>query len=385
MKRFVRFWLVLFVAATLVVAHPTAASPQLIDLGTLGGDYTSAWDINNRGQVVGSSSLTGGLIPGSSSVDYTTVRAFLWENGDMINLGTGGGVSSYARAISDSGKIVGAVIDSLEPRQQRIFLWENGVMTILEGLGGDISFAEDINNRGQIAGSSTDSEGRSHAAFWQNGQFISLETPGEVYSRAFSVSESGQVLVIWQDGLGFHTFVWKDGKRTDLGTLGGCCTYAQNQSDSGLVAGWSRTDSDEGHAFLWKNGKMTDLGKPPGRSVANVTGVNNAGQILVNGWAPGLPGQAFVWERGAYRPLETPQGAHSSAQGINEKGQVHGYVTDNIGFSLAAVWDSKGKLTVLGKLGGRSSGTIDINSRGQVLGWSETDSVSIRSFIWDGK
>lgn len=386
MKRYIRIWLVLFIAAVLAVSQAAAAYPQLIDLGTLGGDYTSAEDLNNRGQVVGSSSLTGGLIPGSSSVDYTQVRAFLWEKGEMINLGTAGGVSSAARAVSDSGKIAGFVVDSLEPRQQRAFLWENGVMTILAGLGGDISYAEDINNRGQIAGSSTDEEGRYHAVLWQSGQLISLETPGEVYSRAFAISEAGQVLVVWRDVLDeHHTFVWKNGKRTDLGTLGGCCTYAQHMSDSGLVAGSSITASGKGSPFLWKNGRMTDLGLPEGYTQASVGGVNNAGQVVVNATAAWRPNQAFVWERGAYRPLETPPGAHSYAQGINEKGQVYGYVTDDIGFMLAAAWDSKGSLTVLGKLGGRSSGTIASNNRGQVLGWSETDSISIRSFIWEGR
>jgi len=72
-----------------------------VDLGTLPGGYASiAWDINNRGQIVGQSNAMIGIA--------NRDRAFLWQNGVMTDLGSlveGG--TSHAFAINDLGQVVG--------------------------------------------------------------------------------------------------------------------------------------------------------------------------------------------------------------------------------------------------------------------------------------
>ena len=79
---------------------------QIIDLGTLDGTETEAHLINNRGQVVGGSTLEGEYGP----------HAFLWEKGVMTDLGTlPGGDYSFAYAINERGQIVGYS----EPEPQR--------------------------------------------------------------------------------------------------------------------------------------------------------------------------------------------------------------------------------------------------------------------------
>jgi probable HAF family extracellular repeat protein len=52
----------------------------MIDLGTLGGDNSTALWINDAGEVVGEADLP--------SANPDVHHAFLWRNGVMIDLGT---------------------------------------------------------------------------------------------------------------------------------------------------------------------------------------------------------------------------------------------------------------------------------------------------------
>src|SRR5260370_5754550 len=61
------------------------ASYSVTDLGTLGGTYSFAYAINNSGVVAG-----GAATP--SQIDFVSQTAFRWDGGQLINLGTLGGV-----------------------------------------------------------------------------------------------------------------------------------------------------------------------------------------------------------------------------------------------------------------------------------------------------
>ena len=69
----------------------------ITDLGTLGGSSSGAGGINNSGQVVGWSDITGN----------SAGRAFLYDGTAMQDLGTLGGTTSEALGINDSGQFVG--------------------------------------------------------------------------------------------------------------------------------------------------------------------------------------------------------------------------------------------------------------------------------------
>jgi PKD repeat protein len=81
------------------------------DLGTLNGGLTSsAADINERNQVVGTSWLVTRL---TSLYDPTQYRAVIWDNGQIVDLNTlilsdSGWLLTSATAINDNGDIVGS-------------------------------------------------------------------------------------------------------------------------------------------------------------------------------------------------------------------------------------------------------------------------------------
>ena len=244
-----------------------------IVMGTLGGTGSTAYGINDLGQVVGSSQLSG---------DNAT-HAFLYAGGVMTDLGTLGGASSVARAINGVGGIVGSSIGTSFDR--RAFLYSGGVMTDLGTLGGAISDAYGINNLGQVVGSSYTSGSRpqQNAFLYSAAVMTNLGTlPGGSQSEALAINDQGDV-VGWSFTNKFNdmrAFLYRGGVMTNLGTLGGD-SIAHDINNAGQVVGTSGF-----RPFLYSNGVLTDLNtvldpvSGAGWNLVDVRGINDAGQIL---------------------------------------------------------------------------------------------------------
>lgn len=131
-----------------------------VDLGNLGGGPNNniATSINNRGDVTGTSPLPDG-----------SIHAFLWtRNGGMSDLGTLPGdfvsVAPCCRTVNESRQVVGFSIGETGPRA---FLWQNGSMIDLNDLAPGsplyLLFAQAVNAGGQITGYGVTSTGELHA------------------------------------------------------------------------------------------------------------------------------------------------------------------------------------------------------------------------------
>jgi len=102
----------------LVFASASAASAQtwrLVDLGSLGGSHSCANAINNKGDIVGVSTLK----------DSQVSHAVLWSKGNLVELGAlDGFTSADAIGISDAGLIVGeAWIPKAATDKKRAVTW----------------------------------------------------------------------------------------------------------------------------------------------------------------------------------------------------------------------------------------------------------------------
>jgi probable HAF family extracellular repeat protein len=154
------------------------------DLGTLGGDGSQAMDINDRGDVVGHSS-----IPNSFDI-----RPFIWTNGSGMR--SFGNFQSFSGAtgINNRREVVGGSLQADGTFQA--FLWRPGRGTrILGTLGGANSFAEDVNDATQVVGSSQLSDGTEHAFLWTSERGMEdLGTLGGANSIAWDISPTGAVV-----------------------------------------------------------------------------------------------------------------------------------------------------------------------------------------------
>jgi probable HAF family extracellular repeat protein len=158
----------------------------------------------------------------------STSHAFRWtQAGGMVDLGTLGGTSAYAYALSADGSVVAGNSYLTDNSAYRAFRWtQAGGMVDLGTLGGTNSFAYALSADGSVvAGDSqiTDNS-TSHAFRWtQAGGMVDLGTLGGTYSSAYALSADGSVVAgdsqITGDSTS-HAFRWTQATgMADLNTL----------------------------------------------------------------------------------------------------------------------------------------------------------------------
>jgi probable HAF family extracellular repeat protein len=136
---------------------------------------------------------------------------------------------------------------------------------------------------------------------------------------------------------------------------------------------------------------IRDIGALPGYSQNIARCINNKGQIVGYAFSSetdersilSTATRAFLWQNGHMTDLGVPQGYIASrAYGINDKGQIAGWVLTRDRAMHAMVWEH-GHMQDIGTLGGEVSAATSINNRGQVVGDAQRKDGTVGAFLWE--
>jgi probable HAF family extracellular repeat protein len=228
----------------------------------------------------------------------------------------------------------------------------------------------------------------------QNYTFTDLGYPGNLAdsaSEAHGVNSNSFVVGTWWKGKSSqgsqYAFLYANGANTDLGTIkaGGydyAIANAINNANQ-IVGQGTIAGSYNYHAFLYTNGVMVDLDNTGG-SWSSANAINQRGQIAGEFTTITNASQihAFIYTNGMMLDLGTlPGGSYSTALGINDSGVIVGQSDTTGGYLYAFVY-SNGVMTSLGTLGGTSSIAYGINNAGVIVGQSSTTNGESHAFIF---
>ena len=274
--------------------YDESATPKMRDLGTLGGGSSYAFDINNAGQVVGTSSGHAFIYDSASGMK---------DLNDLLAADSGWPYSDWpitsAFAINSSGKIVvrwdwgGFLLTPATTATPTTYEVQYLGTLGLSDFG--VIFAADINDSDQVVG--TESWDYTEGGFprtWHGFLYDESATPKMRnlggYSSPSRINNSGKVV----GGDWLYDNVTQQWQVLGGTVEGYCVSPAAGINDSNQVVGnlVKRGEEHAPHAFLKESGRPlidlnTLLSADSGWTISSASAINNDGKIAATGYKDG--------------------------------------------------------------------------------------------------
>ncbi len=235
-----------------------SASASITDLGTLpGGDYSVATGINDRGEIVGTSTAAG------SEVGVAVRWSPTGQIGALQSLASEPGSSSFPKAVNDAGFIIGFV-NTLPDFRDLPVLWRpDGSITELDQLAGFTeSQALAINDSGVGVGYEYSDIGGAQAVRWDvTGTVAPLAVPtGDNETFAYDINSRGDII---GDGIDsqsqqYQVLEWDPSGQVRVVATDTSPVTGQSINDLGVSVG-----EDQNNATAWyPDGRKIALANP---------------------------------------------------------------------------------------------------------------------------
>src|SRR4051812_16197519 len=253
--------------ATAAAGGAVAAPGVPTKLPTLGGSQGSAPALRSNG-----------LVAGVAEDGSGTPQPVLWDGGAAQRISTGL-TNVSPTGVNARGEVVGVGVDP-SSLDQVGWQWRAGKLTRLRTPAGTVALPAAISDTGRIVGAlasdddgaanPTSGEAPERAASWASAAAtpsILPALPGDVGAQAYGVNSKGVAVGSSQASDHFTPVAWDNGgKVAELPALGGAWGIARAIDDTGTVVGSAVAATGDPQAVTWDVGRHpTDHGKAGGR------------------------------------------------------------------------------------------------------------------------
>jgi Protein of unknown function (DUF3466) len=273
-------------------------------------------------------------------------HSFVLDDGKFTSFDVRGAVLTNAYDITNKGQVVGQYYDADDGEQHGFSRDKKGRISTVDFPGVDGSLNESIgaNDRGEIVGGYGNYDpvaGELHGYVRdRKGRFATNDFPGALVSSNFKNNNRGQVVGNYsvEDDIvpirQFRAYLYDDRRYTPIDFPGDVYTLAADVNDRGQVVGAAvNRERNAGFSFLRDaDGTYTRLPDPPGSLQTVALGINNKGQI-VGAFAVDPPNDrpqinGFLLDDGKFTVIDFPGAKGTQIWSINDRGQMAGFYLD---------------------------------------------------------